>query len=99
VKPAWDQWKVPMRMTPEEIYPHLLPFLPEKRPVFELLALIELYQKRARTLREMAEQMTFYFASDDAIEYEADAAKKRLKGDGLEESLRDMRDVLANVNP
>src|SRR5438067_4943392 len=85
-KLLWINGQYLMRMTPEEIYPYLLPFLPEKRPAFELLALIELYQKRARTLREMAEQMTFYFADDDAIEYEADAAKKHLKGEGLEES-------------
>ena len=95
----WINGQYLMRMTPEEIYPHLLPFLPEKRPAFELLALIELYQKRARTLREMADQMSFYFAADEAIEYEADAAKKHLKGDDLEESLRDMREVLATVVP
>jgi glutamyl/glutaminyl-tRNA synthetase len=47
----------------------------------------------------MADQMSFYFAADDAIEYEPDAAKKHLKGDGLEDALRDMRDALATVQP
>ena len=98
-KLLWMNGQYLARMTPDEIYPHLLPFLPEPRPVFELLALIELYQKRARTLREMAQQMSFYFASDDAIEYDPEAAKKHLKGDGLEESLREMRDVLASTEP
>jgi len=98
-KLLWMNGQYLARMMPDEIYEHLLPFLPEPRPVFELLALIELYQKRARTLREMAQQMSFYFASDDAIEYDPEAAKKHLKGDGLEESLREMRDVLASTEP
>src|SRR5438132_3170077 len=98
-KLLWMNGQYLARMTPDEIYPHLLPFLPEPRPVFELLALIELYQKRARTLREMAEQMSFYFVSDDGVEYDPEAAKKHLKGDGLEESLREMRDVLASTEP
>ncbi len=98
-KLLWMNGQYLMRMTPEEIYPHLLPFLPERRPMFELLALIELYQKRARTLREMAEQMNFYFLADDAVVYEAEAAKKHLRGDGLEEALREMRDLLASTEP
>src|SRR6266545_3805540 len=98
-KLLWMNGQYLMRMTPEEIYPHLLPFLPERRPMFELLALIELYQKRARTLREMAEQMNFYFLADDVVVYEAEAAKKHLRGDGLEEALREMRDLLASTEP
>ena len=96
-KLLWINGQYLMRMSPEQIYAHLLPFLPSPKPAHELLALIELYQKRARTLREMADQMSFYFAADDAIEYDADAAKKHLKGDGLEDALRDMRDALATV--
>ena len=98
-KLLWMNGQYLMRMTPEQIYPHLLPFLSEPRPAYELLAIIELYQKRARTLREMAEQMTFYFAADDALEYDREAAKKHLKGDGLAEALREMRDVLASTEP
>ena len=67
--------------------------------MYELLAMIGLYQKRARTLREMAEQMSFYFAADGALEYDPEAAKKHLKGDGLAEALREMRDVLASIEP
>ena len=98
-KLLWMNGQYLMRLSPEEIYPHLLPFLPEQRPAYELLALIELYQKRSRTLREMAEQMDFYFAYDDAIEYDADAMKKHLKGDRLGDALREMRDVLAVTDP
>lgn len=97
-KLLWMNGQYLMRMEPEQIYPHLTRFLPDVRPVHELLALIELFQKRARTLREMAEQMSFYFAADDALEYEADAAKKHLKGD-VEATLRETRDVLASTEP
>ncbi len=95
-KLLWMNGQYLMRMSPEEIYPHLMPFLPEVRPVYELLALIELYQKRARTLREMAEQIAFYFVSDDAVEYEPEAARKHLKGN---EPLRELHAAFASVEP
>src|SRR2546428_2485766 len=66
-KLLWMNGQYLVRMTPEQIYPHLLPFLRHPRPAHELLALIELHQKRARTLREMAEQMAYYFSPDDAL--------------------------------
>ena len=91
----WVNGQYLMRMTPDEVLKHLRPFLTGDVP----LTLVALYQKRARTLREMAEQMVFFFAADDAIEYEAEAAKKHLKGDGLEDALREMRNVLAAVEP
>ena len=34
-KLLWINGQYLMRMTPGEIYPHLLPFLPEKRPAFD----------------------------------------------------------------
>jgi glutamyl-tRNA synthetase len=98
-KLLWINGQYLMRMTPEQIYPHLLAFLPASPPAGELLPLIALYQKRARTLREMAEQMQFYFVPDDAVEYEPDAMKKHLKGEGLEDALRELRDVLAKTEP
>jgi glutamyl-tRNA synthetase len=98
-KLLWMNSQYLMRMSPEEIYPHLLPFLRAQVPAYELLALIELYQKRARTLREMADQMEFYFAADDAVQYEDEAARKHLKGDDTGSRLRELRDVLATVNP
>ena len=95
-KLLWINGQYLMRMTAEEILPHLRAFLPDANVP---AALIDLYRKRARTLREMAEQMAFYFASDGAIEYEADAAKKHLKGDGLGDGLREMREALASTEP
>jgi glutamyl-tRNA synthetase len=97
-KLLWMNGQYLMRMSPEETYPHLLPFLPEPRPASELLTLISLYQKRARTLREMADQMAFYFAADDAIEYEEEAMRKHLRPD-LREPLRELYDVLAATEP
>jgi glutamyl-tRNA synthetase len=98
-KLLWMNGQYLMRMTPEEIYPHLLPFLSKPAPAYELLALIELYQKRARTLREMAEQMSFYFDADDAIEYESEAVRKHLRGDDIEPRLRELHQVLGGVEP
>lgn len=60
--------------------------------------MIELFQKRARTLREMAEQMDFFFAADDALDYDPDAVKKHLKGD-VADALRATRDALAATEP
>jgi glutamyl-tRNA synthetase len=98
-KLLWMNGQYLMRMTPEEIYPHLQPFLTNSEPVYEILALIELYQKRARTLREMAEQMEVHFALDDAVAYDAEAVTKHLKGDDLGERMRQLRDALASVEP
>src|SRR5256714_7807546 len=78
-KLLWLNGQYLMQMTPEEIYPHLLPFLRVQAPAYELLALIELHQKRARTLREMADQMAYYFVDDVAVEYEAEAVRKHAK--------------------
>ena len=98
-KLMWMNGQYLMRMSPEEIYPHLVRFLPKPAPAYELLALIELHQKRARTLREMAEQMRYYFADDVAVEYEDDAVRKHLKGEELADRLRELHDTLAAIKP
>ena len=98
-KLLWMNGQYLMRMSPEEIYSHLVPFLPNPAPAYELLALIELHQKRARTLREMAEQMRYYFADDVAVEYEDDAVRKHLKGEELADRLRELHDTLAAIKP
>lgn len=98
-KLLWMNSQYLIRMSPEEIYPHLLPFLRGSEPVYEVLALIELHQKRARTLREMAEQMAVYFVSDEAIDYDTDAVRKYLKGDELALRLRELHDALAAAEP
>src|SRR5260221_348838 len=98
-KLLWMNGQYLMRMTPEEVYPHLAPFLTQREPVYEILALVELFQKRARTLREMAEQMEFYFAADDAVVYDDDAVKKHIKGDDLSQRMTELRDALEATAP
>jgi glutamyl-tRNA synthetase len=98
-KLLWMNGQYLMRMQPEEIYPHLAPFLTQREPRYEILALVELFQKRARTLREMAEQMEFYFAADDAVVYDDDAVKKHLKGDELAQRMTELRDALEATEP
>ncbi|HXH40969.1 MAG TPA: glutamate--tRNA ligase, partial [Thermoanaerobaculia bacterium] len=98
-KLIWMNGQYLMRMTAEQIYPHLLPFLDTPRPIEELRAIIELHKMRVRTLRELAEQMTIYFSEDDTIIYDADAARKHIKGDDLAARLSALHDVLATTEP
>ena len=89
-----------MRMTADQIYPHLVPFLGDvARPLDELRTIIELHKMRVRTLRELAEQMAIYFVDDDAIEYEAEAVKKHIKGDDLAGRLSALHATLAATDP
>jgi glutamyl-tRNA synthetase len=99
-KLLWMNGQYLMRMTVDEIYPHLVPFLGDDvRTVDELRPVIELNKTRARTLRELADLFAPYFAADDAIEYEADAVKKHIKGDELASRLSELHDVLAKTEP
>jgi glutamyl-tRNA synthetase len=89
-----------MRMTAEQLYPHLVPFLGDAaRPLDELRTIIDLHKMRARTLRELADQMSIYFADDDAIEYDAEAVKKHIKGDDLGARLSALHETLASTEP
>ena len=99
-KLIWMNGQYLMRMTAEQIYPHLLPFLgAEPRPIDELRTIIDLHKMRARTLRELAEQMAIYFADDDAIVYDAETVKKHIKGDDLGAKLSALHDVLTTTDP
>ncbi len=99
-KLLWMNGQYLMRMTAEEIYPHLLPFLGNApRPLAELHTIIELHKMRARTLRELAEQMAIYFVDDDTIDYDADVVKKHIKGDDLSARLSALHDTLALTEP
>ena len=95
-KLLWMNGQYLMRMSAEEIRPHLLPFLGGVEPPLEV---IELHKSRARTLKEMAAQMEPFFAADDAIEYDAEAAKKHLKGDDLAARMTELRDALGSTEP
>jgi glutamyl-tRNA synthetase len=97
-KLLWMNGQYLMRMPAEEIYPHLLPFIPEA-PLETLRPVIELNKTRARTLRELADLIAPYTAGDDALEYEADAVKKHLKGDDLAARLTELHETLAKTEP
>ena len=99
-KLLWMNGQYLMRMAPTDIYPHLLPFLGEPAPSFEQVSpMIALHQMRARTLRELAEQLALYFASDESLEYDAEAVKKHLKGDDLRPLLEALHQQLSAVEP
>lgn len=99
-KLIWMNGQYLMRMTADQIFPHLVPFLGDTpRPIEELRAIIELHKMRVRTLRELAEQMAIYFVDDDAIVYDADTVKKHIKGDDLGARLSALHDALAATEP
>jgi glutamyl-tRNA synthetase len=89
------------RLSLPELLGRLLPFLSPEVPASgpELERVVELHRPRARTLRELAEQILPYFAPAEALQYEDDAVKKHLKGNDLGERLSDLRSMLASVNP
>jgi glutamyl-tRNA synthetase len=99
-KLLWMNGQYLMRMSADQIYPHLLPFLGDgPKTLDDLRTIIELHKMRARTLREIAEQMAIYFVDDDAIAYDADVVKKHIKGDNLGARLSTLRDALASTDP
>jgi len=98
-KLLWMNGQYLMRMSADEIYPHLAPFLPGDHSLEELRAAIELNKGRGRTLAEIGSQLEPYLIEDGAIEYDAEAAKKHLKGDDLAARLTELHDVLATTDP
>jgi glutamyl-tRNA synthetase len=92
----WMNGQYLMRMTADEIYPHLTRFLgPSPQTLEELRAVIDLNRSRARTLVELAELMTPFLVEDDALVYDEDARRKHLKGEELASRLADLHDALA----
>jgi glutamyl-tRNA synthetase len=99
-KLLWMNGQYLMRMSADEIYPHLVPFLGGGgQALEELRAVIELNKTRARTLRELADLLVPFLIGDEALEYEADAVKKHLKGDDLAARLTELHDTLAKTEP
>lgn len=102
-KLLWMNGQYLMRMSADEIYPHLVPFLPAAEaasaPLEELRAAIELNKTRARTLRELAELLAPFLLEDEALEYEADAVRKHIKGDDLAARLTELHETLARTEP
>ena len=97
-KLLWMNGQYMMRMSADELYPHLLPFIGD-RSLEELRPVIEMHKSRARTLKEMAAQMEPFLIDDDAIVYEAEAEKKHLKGDDLATRMRELHEALAKTEP
>lgn len=98
-KLLWMNGQYLMRMTADAIYPYLVPFLPAPESLDTLRPMIELTKTRSRTLKELAELLQPFLVADDGLEYDADAAKKHLKGDDLAGRLAELRDVLATAEP
>jgi glutamyl-tRNA synthetase len=99
-KLLWMNGQYLMRMTPDEIYPHLVRFLgAAPKPLEELRAFIDLNRTRARTLVELAELMAPFLAEDDALDYDSEAMKKHLKGDDLGARLTELHAALAATDP
>ena len=99
-KLLWMNGQHLMRMSAEQLYPHLLPFLGEQaRPLDEIRAVIDMNKPRGRTLADVAAQMKPYLADDTSIVYEDDAVKKHLKGDDLAPRMSELRAALAGVEP
>jgi glutamyl-tRNA synthetase len=89
-----------MRMTADEIEPHLRPFLPAHAPALDQIrAAVDLNKARGRTLRELAANLEPYFIADDAVAYDPEAVKKHLKGDDLAQRMNDLYNVLAETQP
>ena len=99
-KLLWMNGQYLIRMSTEEVYPHLVPFLPQPAgSLEELRAVIDLNKSRGRTLKELADLMAPFISDDEAIAYEAEAVKKHLKGEELAARLTELHEVLAATDP
>lgn len=94
-KLLWMNGQYLMRMSADEIHPHLIRFL--DRPLEEVRPLIDLHKTRSRTLREMAEQMEIYFVADDALQYEPAAVQKHVQGADLVPQMGALHKALASA--
>lgn len=97
-KLIWLNGQYLLRMSAEEIYPHLVPFLGEHDRE-RIIRLLPLVHTRARTLREMSEQLDPYLEDDSRVIYEGDAVKKHIKDDDLAGRMRELYAVLAAAEP
>src|SRR5438132_3878334 len=66
-KLLWMNGQYLMRTPTEKVYEHLAPFLPDAPPLHEMRAILELHKPRARTLRELADQVRLYLVADSTV--------------------------------
>ncbi|MGA7616039.1 MAG: glutamate--tRNA ligase [Thermoanaerobaculia bacterium] len=96
----WINGQYMQKMTPEQLEPHLRPFLSIPLPEGDdLIRVLKLNQTRARSLVDLAELVVPYFYDAVAIEYEADAVKKHVKGEELKARMEELRDAYATLDP
>ena len=99
-KLLWMNHQYMMHSPVETIDLHLRPFLPDGAPPLEeIRGPVELNRPRARTLKELADLLAPYLVADDAVELEADAVQKHLKGDDLAARMKDLHAALAATEP
>jgi glutamyl-tRNA synthetase len=99
-KLLWMNHQYMMHSPIETIDLHLRPFLaPEAPPLEEIRGTVELNRPRARTLKELADLVAPYLVADDAVEFEADAVQKHLKGDDLATRMKDLHSALEATEP
>jgi glutamyl-tRNA synthetase len=96
-KLLWMNGQYLMRMTAEDIYPHLAPFLGQGPPLASIRDAIELNKGRGRTLRELAANLQPFLTS--SVEYEPDAVKKHVKDSEVAARMRELREVLSAAEP
>lgn len=96
-KLLWMNGQYLMRMTADEVYPHLAPFLENAPALPAIRDAIELNKGRGRTLRELAVNLQPFLS--DPAKYEPDAVKKHIKDDEVAARMRELREVLAAAQP
>ena len=62
-------------------------------------SIVDLNRSRARSLADLADACAPYFATDDSLEYDDQAAAKHLKGEKLRERLKNLRARYESVDP
>ena len=98
-KLLWMNGQHMMRMSADQLEPHLRPFLGQSAPPLSTLrAAIELNKPRARTLRDLAALLEPYLVEDEAIRYDDEAVKKHLKGEDLEARMKELHEALRGVS-
>jgi glutamyl-tRNA synthetase len=99
-KLLWMNGQYLAHMTADEIYPHLVPFLPDPPPPLDAIRyVIDLNKLRGRTLKEIATLLEPFLVSDESLDYDPEAVKKHIKGDDVADRMTALHNALAEVEP